>query len=629
MTVTINGAAPTTDQQADIRTAIGLGTAATTAETAYATAAQGTKADSALQPGSVLNQAAIDGVTVAGAALLNDASVAAQRTTLGLGSAALVASTAAGEAIMTAANAAAQRSALGLGTASLVASTAAGEALMTAASAGAQRTALGLGAIATQPASAYVSSAQVALGLRRASAMIAARHPATTQASAWANGATVVATDIRRLSTGELLICTTGGTTGASEPAYSPSAAITDNTATWWPLGNLSRPAPSGVPVVTVTDNSGSTAAVFVNLHSSFGSFDQPATPQAYTGGGSGSTTRSQAWGWLDGSTSDNGFGANGRDGKVRSISFSTQAEAFDLGYFAIVAGFVNERVQVEVEGYPVTEAPILPGAAGASRYWRFVIPGGRMKRRIRITCAGNLQLTYVGVPSNCTVEKSPVDEPVLWAFTDSYGNTESPGISSALHDLHYTAGRACGFPHVMGVVIGGTSYTIANGSRLGLQALLAANNFSSYRADAIMIAHGFNAGASGSGVSTATESASATSCWTTLRTLKPSAPIVVIGPWWTSTGNSATMPPMGAALKAALLAWADGNSAYIDPLDGSITLGNGSVVQAAAGAWITQGTTSTWAIGADGVHPSPIGRAYLTSQVAAAMDTALKALLA
>ena len=67
------------------RTTLGLGTAATTAASAYATAAQGTKADAALPAASV---------SVFGLTLVDDADAAAARTTLGLGTAATTAATA-------------------------------------------------------------------------------------------------------------------------------------------------------------------------------------------------------------------------------------------------------------------------------------------------------------------------------------------------------------------------------------------------------------------------------------------------------------------------------------------------------------------------------------------------------
>jgi hypothetical protein len=89
---------------ATVRTTLGLDSAATTPSSDYATAAQGTLADSATQPGdnaTTLNVSATDKLlgrstagagsveeitlTSAGRALLDDADAAAQRTTLGLG----------------------------------------------------------------------------------------------------------------------------------------------------------------------------------------------------------------------------------------------------------------------------------------------------------------------------------------------------------------------------------------------------------------------------------------------------------------------------------------------------------------------------------------------------------------
>ena len=67
------------------RTTLGLGTAAVAATGDFATAAQGTTADNAL---------AASAVSTFGGTLIDDADAAAARTTLGLGSAATTASTA-------------------------------------------------------------------------------------------------------------------------------------------------------------------------------------------------------------------------------------------------------------------------------------------------------------------------------------------------------------------------------------------------------------------------------------------------------------------------------------------------------------------------------------------------------
>jgi hypothetical protein len=86
------------------RTSLGLGTAATTAASAYATAAQGIKADTAVQPAALSNYQPLDpdltsiaALTTAtfGRSLLTQADAAAARTTLGAGTSSLVVSSSA------------------------------------------------------------------------------------------------------------------------------------------------------------------------------------------------------------------------------------------------------------------------------------------------------------------------------------------------------------------------------------------------------------------------------------------------------------------------------------------------------------------------------------------------------
>ncbi len=78
----------TSAEQGEIRTGLGLGSAATTAATAYATAAQGVKADTALQS---VSSATISDASAAGRAVLTAADQTAQRSAMGLGTAAVTA----------------------------------------------------------------------------------------------------------------------------------------------------------------------------------------------------------------------------------------------------------------------------------------------------------------------------------------------------------------------------------------------------------------------------------------------------------------------------------------------------------------------------------------------------------
>ena len=80
-----NGSTWVAETGATVRTSLGLGTAATTASSAYATAAQGTTADNAL---------AASAVSTFGGTLIDDADASTARTTLGLGDVATTAASA-------------------------------------------------------------------------------------------------------------------------------------------------------------------------------------------------------------------------------------------------------------------------------------------------------------------------------------------------------------------------------------------------------------------------------------------------------------------------------------------------------------------------------------------------------
>jgi len=71
------------------RTQLGLGTAAVSATTDFATALQGSKANTALQPGTNLTQTVVSATSLAGSQLITAADTASMRSVLGLGTAAL------------------------------------------------------------------------------------------------------------------------------------------------------------------------------------------------------------------------------------------------------------------------------------------------------------------------------------------------------------------------------------------------------------------------------------------------------------------------------------------------------------------------------------------------------------
>lgn len=166
---------------ATARASLGLGTAAITDASAYAAAAQGAKADTAVQP------AALTGYVQTSDSRLSDAREWSAAT---VSQADAEAGTATDRRAWTV-----QRVWQAIAAWWTTNSTAAGRALVTAADAAAQRTALGLGTAATTAASAYATAAQGALaataaqqgaitssGLTMATARILARSTAGTGA---------------------------------------------------------------------------------------------------------------------------------------------------------------------------------------------------------------------------------------------------------------------------------------------------------------------------------------------------------------------------------------------------------------------------------------------------------------
>ncbi len=436
-------------------------------------------------------------------------------------------------------------------------------------------------------------------------------------------------------SNGAIVIAAQGtaGVTGATEPviaAGASPAAITDNTVNWWPLQEQTRTAPIGVPVPVITDNAGASARTQYGINANPGLFEQASAPNVFVIAGSGQTARTIAWTINDGSSTDFGAGA-GRITPYRTIAFVVPDDVIDIGYFATVGTYINNRPIIEVDGYPAMEVPLVPAAFGGSRHLKLTIPGGRRDRLIRIRCSGSFNLQYFGLASDVAPVRPPVRGLTAVIPSDSFGNTEMPNASEDHLNLSSRVARRLGFPNCVMAVAGGTSYSFddAGSGRQSLKKIMASHDFSAFGADMFMPMHGYNAG--GSGVLPSVECADALSCWLGFRAAGPTSPVLVVNVHYLKPGVVAAMTTMRDALKAQFLAWADPNSAIIDPTDGSITLGDGTVVRAADSAWINA-TNAAWVLPPsggvfDGAHLSIAGRAFYEDKLVAAADLALNAL--
>lgn len=467
--------------------------------------------------------------------------------------------------------------------------------------------------------------------LRRQGAKSAALRKPANQAPTWASATAYVVSDVVRLSGGQIIICSAAGTSGGAEPSFSATAAITDNTVTWQALNESTQTAEAGAPAVTITDVSGLSAlAVPKNLYTDATSFDHVTAPNVEVVASSGIGLRNRAWSVVDGSSNDNGFGANGRTGKYRSIEFETAADVIEVGYFAATAGFPHERIRVWVNDYPVSEAPLVPGATGAQRFFRLTLTAPARTKRVRIAAYGTMSLTYVAVGTGYTITPPVQHSPLMIFASDSFFDTESPSVSSCHYDLGVQLAQKVGFPNCVSLGSGGTSYSMDASGRKSFRTLVALNNLTSFGADCVVTGHGYNA--ANNGVTPVTESAAARASWESVRTQCQEVPIIIIGTWYRHPSFTAQHDAMQAALKAEFLTWADRDSAFIDPHDGSITRGDGSVIRPPGAAWFNSSNVS-WAFpptggGFDGFHPSTPGVNYvLEPALVSAVDEALTAL--
>jgi len=468
---------------------------------------------------------------------------------------------------------------------------------------------------------------------RRLAAAAGARSAASIQATLRVNGATVAASDVLRYSTGDLFIASTGGALAGAEPALAAvgtvQTTITDGAAKLQPLCERTAAPQSDTLSVTVTDNAGVSTLTQYNAYTNPELFEMGSTKAFQYVSQASTLSRWQAYTLFDGSALDNGLGANGLFGAYCTRVFVTQSDVIDIGYFAIDGNRLNERYRVWIDDKPVTEGALVPTGNGSARFLRLAIAGGRRKRRIRIAQNGAFIQSYVAIPSDCTLER-PTDPGLVFLETlDSFGSTELLGVSSVHHDFAITSALALGAEHVAFAGIGGTSYRRANGARRSVGSLIRAGEFSSLSPDVVRYGHGYNA--AGNGDSPELEADEALYCWQWVQD-KLGDPVQIIRqPWYARPGFEAAMITQAARLRAAFERWGNPRSALISPLDGSILLGDGTVVREAGSPWLPSNSAS-WMIPPaggdfDGAHISAAARPTFTDLDVDACDSALNAL--
>lgn len=424
---------------------------------------------------------------------------------------------------------------------------------------------------------------------RRLAAQAGGQIPAAIQATLRVDGATVAKSDVIRFAAGDLFIASTGGVLAGAEPALAAvgtaQAAITDGAAKWQPLCERTAAPQSDTLAVVVTDNAGASPFTQYNAYITPELFELGSAPKFRYVSQGGTLSRWQSYLLNEGGVSDNGLGANGLLGHYGTRVFVTNSDVIDIGYFSSVAGFPDERWKIWVNDKPISEGALVPTVNGSPRFLRLVLGGGRRKRRVRVACPGRFIQTYIAVPADCTLEK-PTDPGWLSLdVNDSFGFTELAGTGSAHHDFSVVSGLRLGFEHIAHSGIGGTSYGLANGAKRSLRALAAAGEFAGLRPNCVRYGLGYNA--AGAAIPPSKEADDALYCWQYFDDQMQDGLHIIRGCWYARPGLEAAQAAQSNALRAKFEQWANPRSAFIDPLDGSITLGDGTSLRASGQPWL------------------------------------------
>jgi hypothetical protein len=431
----------------------------------------------------------------------------------------------------------------------------------------------------------------------------------------WAATTVVAAGKRVKHSSGQILYCMTGGTTGGTEPTFNAAQPIADGTAVWWNMSKRYKVNSDGYPVPSISSSTSITGLTAYLLYTNQSLYITPTCPN-YIDFGSGAAM--QAWLFNDGGIA-NGQGMGvGLRGYNRVTVFRTDAPKVALG----VHNSVGLQFEVYVDGYKLEEDPT-PCVTGNPAYyiidWSAV--GGRAMREYRVECSGNNNFKSIAVDSQSVIVPGDLKSATrgIWA-SDSFGGTVSTYATTTQDYLSERVMKRLGITFARNLHIGGTGYVAGPPTYYAAADVLANNSQLGWDADLCIFGHGYNDQAA----NVNTLIANAITSWRLMRQQQPRSVIVVLGPWASATGPGANWIAADKALAAQFAAWGDSNSVFIsicqDP-NGSWTTGTGKT------SALTGVGNSDFYIGADGTHPSFNGKVYHEDRIVAAVDAALVAM--
>lgn len=402
-------------------------------------------------------------------------------------------------------------------------------------------------------------------------------------------------------------ICSVAGTSaGSGGPTGQGMGPIADNTVTWFYYG-FSTPsaAAANQPVITQS------ATVPSGLTNTY-AYNANPSPFYYTGGTPHTTGSSMYILWSQ-TTGTSATAPNASNGYI--VTFITDATKI-----AVKTSSGQQTGRYIIDGQYVTISGYVNGTGATPSYdvIDFTNAGARKNRKISVEMNLNNQFGGVSVAPTEEVWAPTAQDRirVVWVGDSiSASGNSTPALNGAM--VPQQVAYLLGWSDVWNDGIGGTGYVATNagnnytfGQRIGYDVTPWSPNL------VVFLGSINDVGQSGI-------QAAALSAYQAVRAALPGVPIIVAGipPDSPNNGGSANITTAESALQAAV-------TQFGDPLTFFIPINND-----ATGAWITgtgkvtatNGTGNADAyISSDGVHPTDMGRLYLSRKLAIAIQNVL-----
>lgn len=487
----------------------------------------------------------------------------------------------------------------------------------------------------------FVDATNGSIAQKRAATIAAFNLGAVPAAPAWAATTAYLQYQPVTTSNGQILVCETAGTSGATAPVYTPSnyngRPLTDGSVVW--SGTVIDNAPSDLPldqVPTVTLYASAAAAGLTEtiictgtgntiLNAAMSVFCGLAAP------GAGYQSSLSAFGFASALAAGGGNATGPATSQGYSALYGYQLVNWDVEWHVTdsvvavtVPGASGYPICLEVDG--VTISPLLSGATAGQC---FVCDyGGLVKRRkVRFNGQAPGALTMRGIALSTSgyieaTDSNPNDQMLF--IGDSIGGSLGSGqaASNGAVCLGSCLKRYLGITGLLTATISGSGYYNASTSNIFniLQVMQNPANqliFPQYNPSHILHTSGFN----DSTFPWALVGPNALATWQITRQLFPNAKISITDGWSQATGPNPAIIAQAANLLALFNSWGDKNSRFIQSVGNGTTqpwtrgVGNSTIAQVAGNA--------SWVVGAGGTHCTGVGAAYQAKRLAAAIKLA------